>query len=235
MAQTYKLTIAYLGTHFYGWQRSESHPTVESALENGIKILIKEPPFLQAASRTDRGVHAKGQVVTFSTTKPIDIPVFLKRINGILPFEITVLSIELISSHFHPTLDSVGKEYTYCIENRKIQTPFNRDTAWHFPYPISVENMEFYANQLIGTHDFKPFENRSEKMRENTICTLHSIRIQKKDEMITITIHGNRFLYKMVRNIVGKLAYLGSGKIHTLSDSAMTAPAHGLTLSHVFY
>ncbi|MBS0620122.1 MAG: tRNA pseudouridine(38-40) synthase TruA [Verrucomicrobia bacterium] len=242
-----QLIISYQGTPFLGWQKTKEGPSIEAALEEALQTLLRHPVTLQAASRTDAGVHAEGQVVNFFTRESITPRRLLHSLNGILPREIAVLHAEEMPPAFHPTLDAKEKQYGYLICHGPVQLPLYRHTSWHFPRALDVGAMESASKALIGTHDFSAFCNALKEWDRTTICTLTSIAITPlPDERLSIQIQGDHFLYKMMRNLVGTLAYIGCGK---LSPGAildllagkdrtcigMTAPAHGLVLKKVFY
>lgn len=232
----FKVILSYDGTRYFGWQKTITGPSIQEELEKAIFQITGERVLPEAASRTDRGVHAEGQVVQFALQKGGD-PLRLQRgLNAVLPSDIRV--VEMTPLAFHPTLDAVGKEYHYRLSLEPVQDPIDRLYSWHFPYPLDLKKIEEASKDLIGTHDFSAFANEEEK---DPICTVASI-----DFKGCFRIQGNRFLYKMVRNIVGTLIYIGSGKLATDSipqilDSrdrkkgGITAPAHGLHLHQVFY
>ena len=247
MSTNYKLLIAYKGTHYKGWQKTALGNSIEEMLERSIHQILRKTVPLQAASRTDAGVHAEGQVVNFLTDAPLpNLRRFLHGLNGTLPRDIRILSIEKTALSFHPTLHAIGKHYTYWICNQPVQLPFYRDLSWHFPYPLHIDLMQKSAEHLLGTHDFSAFCNERSLWTRDPVCTLTSIQIQPIDTRLCICIKGDHFLYKMVRNLVGTLAYVGCGKIpldaipSILSNQArvragVTAPAHGLSLNKVLY
>ncbi|MEI8328911.1 MAG: tRNA pseudouridine(38-40) synthase TruA [Chlamydiia bacterium] len=243
-----KLIISYKGTHFLGWQKTPYGPSIEGALEKALEPLLHTKPRLQAASRTDAGVHAKGQVVNFILNNPlIDLHKLHKGLNALLPQEISVLSLEEVESSFHPTIDNIGKEYRYFICHNSYQIPFYKDFSWHFPYRIDLTAMQGAAIQLEGHKNFAVFCNARAMFTRTTTCTIERIEIDRLDQQrICITLRGDRFLYKMVRNIVGTLAYIGAAKIPLSSlesilqgqkrmAAGITAPAHGLVLQNIFF
>jgi tRNA pseudouridine38-40 synthase len=234
-----KLIIAYIGTRYLGWQKTREGLSIEEELEKALFQISKEKISLQAASRTDAGVHAKGQVVNFFAAKLF----FKDAVNALLPEDISVLDVSRASMDFHPTLDARSKEYVYEICNTSVQSPFHRKFSWHFPFPLDLAVMQKCAHHLIGTHDFAAFGNERQG-GERSVFRIEILPLENK--RVRIVIHGNRFLYKMVRNIVGTLAYIGCGKIpreklpfilgsHDREQAGMTAPAHGLSLYRVFY
>ena len=243
-----KITLSYEGTAYLGWQKTPYGPSIEQALQDALETILRHKVFLQAASRTDAGVHAKGQVVNFKTDMHIDdFKKFLRSLNSLLPSDISVRSVEYVNESFHPTLDNEGKEYHYTICNTPYQLPFHRLFSWHFPAALNIELMKQAAHLLEGHKDFSSFCNEKGSYTRSTYCKIHKITIQEIDQQrYQIQITGTRFLYKMVRNIVGTLAYIGSGKIplsamekivnsNHRASAGITAPAHGLALYQVFY
>ncbi len=248
MHRNVKLVVAYDGTLFYGWQETHEGPSIEGTLRNILEQILQEKITLQAASRTDRGVHAVGQVANFFTTKPVPLADLKKSLNALLPPEIRVVEAEEVPLSFHPTLDSIGKEYCYRLDYGEIQLPERRFFSWHFPYPLDIERMKEGARHFFGVHDFSSFCNMRKNLNypdmRREICRLEIVEVADGELMIEVA--GNHFLYKMVRNIVGTLAYVGQGKIgpeeiavilsaKSRPLAGMTAPALGLTLTKIFY
>jgi tRNA pseudouridine38-40 synthase len=243
----YLCLLTYKGTSFYGWQKCKEGPSIESTLTEALQRLIKTPCLLQAASRTDRGVHAEGQVVTFDTTEEINIDQVHYALNSLLPSDISVQKVERASDTFHPSLDAIEKEYHYLVETAPIFIPFERDFYWHVPYPLDETSMYTGAKLLVGTHDFKAFTNvQQSNAYDETLRTLYSFEIEKKGTKLLFKIRGDRFLYRMARNLVGTLISIGRDKL-ALEDlpkllkgalrceSGVTAPANGLVLKKIFY
>lgn len=239
-----KMILSYDGTDFLGWQESIDGKTIEASLRKTLETIYQHPIRLQAASRTDRGVHAEKQVVNFITEKTIDLNRLQISLNQLLPAAIRILKIEEVSNTFHPTLDAIRKEYHYLICTGPVQSPFHRHFSWHLLSPLDLDLMRKGATLLTGTHDFKAFANKGEPKK--TVCTLTRLEIIQNGFHLRCEIEGNRFLYKMVRNLVGTLVYLGSGKLSldgvkallTNKDrtlAGITAPAHGLTLKEIYY
>jgi len=241
--------VAYDGTHYLGWQKTSMGPSIEESLEIAINQILQHPITLQAASRTDAGVHASGQVVNFFTEKPIkNLRQFQVGLNALLPSDITVMDVEIANENFHPTLDCIAKEYHYFICTGVGQLPFHRHFSWHYPYPLDVDSMREAARLLLGEHDFSAFCNEKKNSDyEHCVRCLYGIDILELPEnRLQFKVKGNNFLYRMVRNLVGTLAYVGRGKIDkdaipsilaskARPEAGITAPAHGLRLQHVFY
>lgn len=234
------LTVSYDGTPFFGWQRTESGPSVEEHLQSALETILQHPVVLQAASRTDRGVHAEGQVVNFFTEKKIDS--LLMSLNGLLPKEIRVCRVEVKEDSFHPTLDAIGKEYHYQICLGPVQQPVRRFFSWHVPQKLDLGKMRKAATEMEGVHDFSAFSTKvsyPDAMRK-----LDEVRIFKKAETLLFVLKGDSFLYKMARTVVGTLVHVGRGKLDSVAaiinsrervEAGVTAPPHGLSLKKVFY
>ncbi len=242
-----KLVIAYFGAAYAGWQKTKLGSNIEETLEQALSKILQHDVKLQAASRTDAGVHAEGQVVNFILQKPRDLNRLKYSLNGLLPKDIAVLSAEEMPMDFHPTLDALKKEYWYHICNGPTQLPFHRDTSWHFPYPLNSEAMREAANHLLGTHDFSAFCNERPLWDRSSVCHLEKIEISPlPGSRFNIAMTGDHFLYRMARNLAGTIAYVGCGKLladqipsilqnKDRTQAGVTAPAHGLTLKRVFY
>lgn len=246
-----KLTIAYLGTSYAGWQKAHPAPSIEETLEKALSKILQHEVKLQAASRTDAGVHAEGQVVNFFTQNQIvnQLPksTVVFRLNSCLPKDIAVTSAEEMPANFHPSLDCIKKEYWYHICNSLTQLPFHRQTSWHIPYPLNKEAMRKAANYLIGTHDFSAFCKDRRLWNRNPVCHLEKIEIEDlSHQRLRISLTGDHFLFRMARNIVGTLLHVGCGKIDAevvpsilssldRTQAGVTAPAPGLSLKRVFY
>ncbi len=244
-----RLKIAYDGSNYLGWQKTPTGPSIEGTLQKVLEKILQEPIQLQAASRTDAGVHARGQVVNFfSNHEHVDLYKMLASLNGLLPKDIAVLSIDQVEASFHPTLDCIGKEYHYSISLGPVCLPEYQTTSWHFPYAVDISKMNRALDQFIGIHDFAAFCNvKKNETYESTVREVKGIVIETdRPNFLTIKIKGNHFLYKMVRNIVGTLIWVGAGKIEPEDISkilitkdrtlaGVTAPAHGLVLAEVYF
>ncbi len=244
-----KLIVAYDGRSYLGWQKTRMGPSIEADLQRVIEQIVQHPAPLQAASRTDAGVHAQGQVVNFLTSKiHLNLDKFRISLNSLLPKDIVILQVMLMPASFHPTLDCTGKEYRYFICFGPSQLPHHRFYSWHVPYLLKTELIRQAIPQLIGTHNFAAFCNVKKNAHYSdyvrTVQLLELLEIEK--HRLCFRIRGNHFLYKMVRNIVGTLIDIGREKIpcedliqilksQDRPEAGVTAPAHGLFLHEVFY
>jgi len=242
------LEIAYDGAPFLGWRKNNQGPSIEAALEKALTQILQEPVLINAASRTDRGVHALGQVVGVTTSNPPkNLQSFVIGLNSQLPPEIRCLSVKTAPDSFHPTLDAKAKEYRYSISLGPVQIPLLRHTHWHVHYDLDFSLLTQAKDLFIGTHDFRGLCNWRKGLKEDdTIRTVFDISLEQSENALFFTFKGDRFLYKMVRNIVGTCIWIARGKIslssaqealktRKRSHAGTTAPAHGLTLISVSY
>lgn len=247
--QNIRLKIAYDGSKYLGWQRTKIGLSIEETLQNALEIVFQYPLILQAASRTDAGVHAKGQVVNFLIPRSdLNLNKLLHNLNNLLPKEIVGLEMRETHENFHPTLDCIGKEYHYHICFGSIQNPLHRLYSWHYPHPLDINLIKLAGKAIEGKRDFSVFCNNIKTCKyDDFIREVSQIEvIELAEQRLRLVIKGHNFLYKMVRNIAGTLAYIGSKKIdldqltHILESqdrtlAGMTAPAQGLVLAEVFY
>jgi len=245
--QTFKLTLAYRGSDFYGWQRQDPHPTVQLALENALKKIFGKPVPVAGSGRTDRGVHALGQVA--SCTLPALHPpaTLLRALNFHLPSGVRVLSLEKARPKFHARFSAKGKAYLYRIINDPFLHPMEMGRAWHVPRPLDLAAMRRATRLFTGKHDFASFTSNPGYKRESTIRRLRAVRIVRKPgSVLEFTFDGDGFLYRMVRNLVGALVKVGQGRLSVSelkkilaarcrSTAPPTAPAEGLYLLKVRY
>ncbi len=246
-SRTLRCTLAYDGSKYLGWQKTKEGPSIQETLEGAFSLLLKQNPQIEAASRTDAGVHARGQVVHFQTTSPMDLSDLKQRVNGILPRDICIYEISEVSENFHATLHAKKKEYSYDICFGPIQLPFYVATSWHFPFEIDLSLIEKAARMMEGKRDFSAFCNERALWDRSPICDLEYIKmVLPEKNRVRFLFLGDHFLYKMARNLAGTLAYCGAGKYHlddllenirSLDRTRMgpTAPAHALCLERVFY
>lgn len=241
-----KLVVAYDGTNYCGWQVQPNGVSIQSTLQAAIEDLVGEKILLTGASRTDSGVHALGQVAVFDTNKDnIADWKFAMAINQRLPKDIVIQSSETVALDFHPRYCDTVKTYRYKILNRRFALPNERFDSYFFPQKLDFSAMKEASSVLLGTHDFHNYCSIKTDV-EDTARTLYSLDFDKYDDMITMTITGNGFLYNMVRIITGALIKVGTGQktvddlVNALNSPdrvivGPTAPAHGLTLVEIRY
>lgn len=246
MLRRIKLVVAYDGTNYCGWQVQPNGTSIQSTLQAAIEDLVGEKIQLTGASRTDSGVHAYGQVAVFDTHKE-NIPdwKFAMAINQRLPRDIVVQESVDVPLDFHPRYCDTVKTYKYKILNRSKALPNDRFYSYFVPQKINLEDMAEAGKLLIGTHDFHNFCSMKTTV-ESTVRTIYSLDFEKHEDMITMTITGDGFLYNMVRIITGALLKVGFGQkteddiLKALESeeriiAGPTAPACGLTLVEIKY
>ncbi|MBH1941252.1 tRNA pseudouridine(38-40) synthase TruA [Mobilitalea sibirica] len=240
-----KLEVAYDGTNYCGWQLQSGHLTVEAVLNKALSELLKEEVAVIGASRTDSGVHAKGNVAVFDTNSLIPSEKISYAVNQRLPEDVKVQSSVEIPLEFHPRRVKSKKTYEYCILNRNILLPTERLYTTFIYNDLDVKAMQEAASYLVGEHDFKSFCSVKTQVTD-TVRTIYSLEVSKKKDIITIRVTGNGFLYNMVRIIAGTLIEVGRGAYPPQKVKGMlegcdrnlagpTAPAKGLTLIKIEY
>lgn len=244
-----KLTIGYEGTHYRGWQKTGKGKSIESELEKALATTLRQKVPLQAASRTDAGVHARAQVVNFFAEEPlIELWKLKNSLNGLLPKDIVIREIERVGDDFHPTIHTHAKCYHYHVCYGAVQLPHHRFFSWHFPKKLDIAAMRRAATLISGKKSFEAFTNRDgDRTYNHYERQLFGINIiELPGERLLFEVTGDHFLYKMVRNIVGTLCFVGCGKLNgekldvliNQKDRRLmgvTAPAHGLTLERICY
>jgi tRNA pseudouridine38-40 synthase len=244
----YKITLAYEGTCYSGWQIQPNGISIQELLQQKLQLLTKEATHVIGAGRTDAGVHALGQVAHFATAAPIDPGKVRHGLNGMLPKDIRVESVEEVPMAFHARYSAVGKMYHYHLHLDPVESPFFRRYRWHLHQAINISLLKEAATLFVGTHDFTTFSNEAHRgpASRSAVRTIQNIEIVPQDGGIRLEFSGNGFLYKMVRNIVGTLVEVGTGKrlpseIPKLfqqkdrTKAGKAAPAHGLFLVSVEY
>jgi tRNA pseudouridine38-40 synthase len=247
--KTFKLTLAYDGTDFLGWQRQPAKRTVQGELEAAILRITGHWSKCVASGRTDAGVHALGQVVSFQSDTRLPPAVLTKALNAELPEDMLVFEVAPAPDGFHALRDALRKRYRYVIEDGRPRDLFDRKYLWHVYQRLDVEAMRAAAAPLVGTHDFASYET-SGSPRLSTVRTVHDLFVERRPSELTdriiIEVEADGFLYNMVRNIVGTLVAVGKGRgaigwpaeVLALKDrtkAGMTAPAQGLFLVGVDY
>lgn len=244
----YKLTLAYDGTHYGGWQLQPNAPSIQASLEQALSTSLREPTSVTGAGRTDAGVHARGQVAHFSSPVPLDCFRLHGSLNGLLPPDIRVLALEPVLDTFHARYSALSKEYHYHLHLDRVMDPFKRLYSTHVHTPLNIPLLKQAALSFLGTHDFTSFANEQEKgaAAKNPVRTLTRLEVVAEPGGIRLEFEGDSFLYKMVRNITGTLLHISSGKIPLSAvesifqakdrrKAANAAPAHGLFLVKIDY
>src|SRR5476651_2414071 len=211
--QGHRLTIAYRGTEFSGWQRQAAKRTVQGCIEDALEKIWGQKISLQGSGRTDTGVHALGQVASFNAPRLHTDTVLQRALNANLPRDVRIVKCRLVSPAFHARFDATGKTYRYLIWNHLVQDPFTLDTHWHVPRPLDLPAMRRAARMLLGRHDFASFTSNPGYERESMVRTMKRVSVVRDGKQIVFHFSADGFLYRMVRNLVGALAKVGHGKI----------------------
>ena len=247
MLKTFKLTIEYDGTDFNGWQvQTNAKRTIQGELETVLSRIFKKRVVLMGSGRTDSGVHAKGQVAHFRAVTDMPCDEIQRALNYNLPQDIVILKVQKVHKDFHAQMDAKWKTYSYTILNRPFRSALERRRCCFFSKKIDLSLMKKEARALLGRRDFKTFANVDPSRTCDAIRTIRSLDVKKKGDYLVLTVEANGFLYKMVRNIVGTLLEVGSGRFPPGSVKKMlksrdrraagvAAPPQGLCLEEVMY
>ena len=246
---TYRGKLAYDGTKYAGWQVQPNQRTIQGLMETAVyKVTGKEVKVL-SSGRTDAGVHAHGQVISFKVDSEHEPDVLCRAINAHTPFDIYLRGLEITRDDFHPIRDAVSKRYRYLMQPGPVMDPLSLKYAWSHPKSVDLDAMRTAAQYFIGEHDFASFE-ASKSDRKTTVRNVFSLDLMEHyahdARFIKIDIRADGFLYNMVRNIVGSLSRVGTGKeepewildVFAACDrkrAVQTAPAEGLYLMDVDY
>jgi tRNA pseudouridine38-40 synthase len=251
LSRNIKLTLAYDGHDFAGWQIQPDRLTIQGTLVSVIEHITGEKTLPQGSGRTDAGVHALAQVATVSLQSRIPIANLRKAMNDVLPESIRVLKAEEAPEDFHARKSAKAKTYEYRIFRAEMCPPFLARYVYHHPYPLDESAMREAADVVIGEHDFTSFaavdpESRKEGLEVNNVRTIYSSEWQRSGDELRYRVRGNGFLHHMVRNLVGTFLMIGKGnlsmkdlkrilELRDRSAAAATAPASGLFLVSVEY
>jgi tRNA pseudouridine38-40 synthase len=260
VARNIKITLAYDGYDFAGWQVQPNRLTIQGALLSAIERITGERTLPQGSGRTDAGVHALAQVATVAVVSPIPLKNFRKALNDLLPRSIRVLDVEEAPADFHARKSARAKTYRYRIYREEICPPFLARYVYHHPFPLDEDKMIQAAPLVAGEHDFTSFaavdpETRKDKEdkdkdteadEDSNVRTVFSSAWQRVGDELHYSIRGSGFLHHMVRNLVGTFLMIGKGnltakdlkrilELRDRSAAAATAPANGLFLVSVEY
>ena len=239
------LGIEYDGSRFLGWQTQTGGGAVQDALEAALSAVADRPVGVTCAGRTDRGVHARGQVVHFETDAQRPETAWVRGANALLPDSVAVLWSKPVDEGFHARYSALSRTYRYVLVNRPVRPALDaRFTGW-FHAPLDLEAMRAAAAHFVGEHDFTAFRS-SECQAKSPVRTLHRLDIAQSGERFEFTLSANAFLHHMVRNIVGTLVYVGKGRhapewarelllARNRAQAAPTFSAAGLCLEQVDY
>jgi len=246
--QTYKMTIAYDGTSYGGWQIQPNSVSIQGLIQEALQTILRSPIAVIGAGRTDAGVHALGQVAHFVFDRPFSIAKTLASLNSLLPKEIQIFSLIEVPSEFHARYSARSKTYHYRLHLDPIPDPFKRFYAYHVPHPVDLSLLHKAARHLIGTHDFLSLANEPGRgpAAKDAVRTLFRLDVIEEKGGARLEFQGDGFLYKMVRNSVGTLLDVCAGKIaeeeiplilaaKDRRRAGRSAPAHGLHLITVEY
>jgi tRNA pseudouridine38-40 synthase len=240
-----KLTLEYDGTKYHGWQVQHNAPTVQGVVEAALHRLFDQPVRVRVAGRTDTGVHALGQVISFPLLKALDLLRFQRSLNAILPADIVVTHVEEVPDTFNPRRDATSRIYQYRIWRRLWRSPLWASSSWHVPYPLDIRALGQAAAMLIGEHDFSSFQG-SDSVEHNSRRTIFRSTVREEGDFLLYDVEARSFLRHMVRNIVGTLVDVGRGalsvedfaRIFAARDrthAGLNAPPQGLFLVEVKY
>ncbi len=240
-----RLDICYDGSRYRGFQRlSHTDNTIQGKLEAALSRILGEAIEVSGSGRTDAGVHAKGQVVSFHCQSSMPCEALLIQLRQYLPEDIGVIACKDASSRFHARLNAKEKTYCYRIWNSEAPCVFERKYVTVYTQSLDIAAMQAAAKQLLGEHDFSAFCGNA-KMKKSTVRFIRALKIERVGEEVRITVTGNGFLQNMVRILVGTLLEVGEGKRDagsipalfggTRAEAGFLAPAQGLCLMEVFY
>lgn len=239
------LKISFLGTAYHGWQVQPNGITIQQVMQDALEILYKERPNLSGCSRTDAGVHANEFYCHFDIEREIPPKGIVHSLNAVLPNDIVVLSAQYVDNDFHSRYSAKGKNYIYKIHNSDTISPFNSDRMLFINRELNIDLMNEFCKRIIGEYDFVGFSSSGRTVTD-TVRKITDCSVTKKDDVITLSVTANGFLYNMVRIITGTAISVSDGKIDPFKTEELilskdrsllgfTAPAHGLYLNKVIY
>jgi tRNA pseudouridine38-40 synthase len=247
MSPRLKLTVAYDGAAFAGWQSQAHRNTVQDELERALQKISGQQIRVHGAGRTDAGVHALAQCAHVDLPdKRMSVERWKNALNAVLPAAVRILRCQYVSQKFHARFSAAGKLYRYRIWAAPILPPFELGRAWHISSSLDVDLLKAAGQEFIGTHDFSAFAANRGKKEKDAIRTILSVRVRRSGPRITIDVAGDGFLYKMVRLIVGAMIRVALRKMELneiaarlrtgrADGSRLVAPAEGLYLVKIWY
>jgi tRNA pseudouridine38-40 synthase len=243
---SFRITIAYDGTPFVGWQRQANGTSIQGLVEDALRELDGDAVAVAGAGRTDAGVHALGQVAGFTLRRSTTADVVIRSLNARLPPEVRVLAAEEVPPSFHARFDAASKTYRYRFSTADVLSPFERAYAWHVPGALAIDAMAEAARLVEGHHDFAAFQTTGGVPGSTDRIISTSTVVPGADGLVLYEVTGDGFLRHMVRAIAGTLVDIGRGRrgpewmrdviaSRDRSQAGKTAPAHGLFLVSVGY
>jgi tRNA pseudouridine38-40 synthase len=247
MSNLYRMVVAYDGTEYSGWQVQPNGITIQEILQDTLSRISQHPVMITGSGRTDAGVHALGQVAHFTLEKELDPSKLIHSLNSLLPKDIRIRILEIAPSGFHSRYSARSKIYHYHLTTG-FPDPFRRRYSTHFPYPLNMDDVKAAAKCFVGTHDFTSFANEASagSASRDAVREIYRLDVIDEEHGYRFEFEGEGFLYKMVRNIMGTLLEVGSGKLAVSDIPALfeakdrrkagrTAPPQGLFLIRVDY
>jgi tRNA pseudouridine38-40 synthase len=248
LSRRIRITLAWDGTDYHGWQIQPGLPTIQGTLEEIIGEIEGKPVHVEGSGRTDAGVHALAQVAAITLANPIPADNFCRAVNRLLPASIRVLHAAEVPAGFHPRFDAVAKTYRYTMQRAPVCSPFEWRYVHHYPYPLDEAAMIAAAPLFEGEHDFTAFAASDHRDDEgkSKVRTIFRSTMERAGDLLVYTVRGSGFLKHMVRNLMGTLIETGRGNIDQPGITALfapdvgnkggpTAPAKGLVLESVEY
>jgi tRNA pseudouridine38-40 synthase len=241
-----RLTLAYDGTRYHGWQRQQDQITLQGILEEAVQRIVGESVNLIGSGRTDAGVHARKQVCNFKTRTTIEPEALRRALNSVLPEDVFVSEVHRVSPDFHARYSAKSKIYEYRIWNREKPNLFQRRYVWHVRAPLDVQSMAGCADGLVGTRDFSAFRSAGSRNTDPVRTVMRAEWSKRDDGIVGLLIQADGFLRHMVRNMVGTMVQVGRGKLDSEEFqrivgardrrlAGVKAPARGLFLIDVLY
>lgn len=239
------LKLSYLGTRYHGWQIQKNNITVQETIQDALSRVLKEPIKLVGCGRTDAGVHAEKYCANFKANSSIPVDRLPLALNSQLPCDIAVIDALQVPDDFNSILSCIKKEYTYRIHNSAIRNPFYENRAYFYPSSLNMDVMKQAAAAFVGTHDFAAVRSVGTNVK-STVRTVYYFELSRSDDLISMKVCANGFLYNMARAMVGTVIYASMGKlvpgdIPTILKSGNrclagpTVPPHGLYMTGIWY